>query len=238
MNNQTPSEKPSSVVRFGNLAMILLVVIGLPAGVLAIILHFAVRLGIPFSGPPPTPQAISVTYLPLPIVEITPMPSSSSLPDRGTFNGQVEIYTNRFDLQWMSNEEIGFYFYPGRFHNMNMSQAGMLQEHQWAYSLKFPWPTAPFSGELTQPIRGSVSVLLNSRAIDHDMRGPAVAEFVEILSDPQQMNLSNEGILARCRYHIHGQVTLTSYSPVVGNFQFACQFDATEYALVSGWFWE
>jgi hypothetical protein len=52
------------------------------------------------------------------------------------------------------------------------------------------------------------------------------------------MNLSNEGIRARCRYQVHGQVTLISISPVIGNFQFACQFDATEYALVSGWFWE
>jgi hypothetical protein len=236
MNNQTSSEKPSTVVRFGNLALILFVVISLPVGVLAIILHFAVRLGILFSGPPPTPQAISLTYLPLPVVEITPMPRRDSLPERGVFNSQVELYTNRFGQQWTGGEEIRFYFYPER--NMNIDQAGVFQEHRWRFSINFPWPTAPFSGELTQAIRGSVSVLLNPQEIDPDIRGPAVAEFVELLSDPQQMNLSNEGIRARCRYQVHGQVTLISISPVIGNFQFACQFDATEYALVSGWFWE
>jgi hypothetical protein len=141
----------------------------------------------------------------------------------------------------MGGEEIRFYFHRdmiGDEDTINIGQGGILQERRWHFSVEFPWPTAPFSGELTQAIRGSVSVLLNPQEIDPDIRGPAVAEFVELLSDPQQMNLSNEGIRARCRYQVHGQVTLISISPVIGNFQFACQFDATEYALVSGWFWE
>jgi hypothetical protein len=231
------SDKKTNISRYIiNGMLILLLVMGFGTGLLIIAVQAALDSGMKLSRPRPTPQAISLTYLPLPVVEITPMPRRDSLPERSVFNSQVELYTNRFGQQWTGGEEIRFYFYPER--NMNIDQAGVFQERRWRFSINFPWPTTPFSGELTQAIRGSVSVLLNPQEIDPDIRGPAVAEFVELLSDPQQMNLSNEGIRASCRHHVHGQVTLTSISPVIGNFQFACQFDATEYALISGWFWE
>jgi hypothetical protein len=96
----------------------------------------------------------------------------------------------------------------------------------------FPWPEESFTEQQVYPIDGTIKQG-SARSFDRGARGPAVAEFREVDLDHPSYNY-----LARCRHHVHGQVTLISISPVIGNFQFACQFDATEYALVSGWFWE
>jgi hypothetical protein len=198
--------------------------------------------------PQPIPPALSLTHLPLPDVMITPGPAvTPDFDDDETYfsrelNAEVEIYINRFDLQWFPDEPLIFVrrISNGQYDDrlpVLLFQRGDIEGRLWRYDVVFPWPPEPFSGQMVYRIDGTTG-MFGPGNLDPGARGPAGAEFVELHPNPHEVDPSDEVALARCRHHVHGQVTLTSILPVIGNFQFFCQFDSTDYAQVSGRFWE
>lgn len=192
----------------------------------------------------------------IPILRLNPQPTARAMPTADithdlymnryywsgnsgfgiTLNATLDVYNSRLDGSLPTTDRLNFGL---RFVNGEPSPlvpaylSGGNLDARWSIEVVFPWPTQPLQFPITYTIHNTISVRGGGRI---EGIGPAGAEFLEYAEQP--WSGSDPDYSGRCRHYVDGYITLLSTEPLVGEFQFFCQFDSTDYAQVSGRFWE
>ena len=177
------------------------------------------------------------TPLPLP-APVTPQGTASvtELPeDRSRYslvvNASLHVYNSRLGGLLPTMDELNVTFPSG-------SGIGSLSgEHlraRWEFLIAFPWPEEPVTETIVFPINGYLE-----EGNVYDL-GQATAQMREYALKPWHnfdfsTRPSYSGV---CRHFVSGYISVISIDPLLGEFQFFCQFDNIDYAQVSGRFWQ
>jgi hypothetical protein len=193
----------------------------------------------------PRPTAL---LLPPPIVH----DSASNTPDHGSrdsegislfLNASLEIYNSRLGGVQEPTDRLVFRldYFNGEPHPMHRASFyGVNHDARWIFVVAFPWPIEP----VQFPVRYPINDAMYSReafSMSSGSPSPAGAEFREYAEEQDREYPripSDPNYSAVCWHYVDGYITLLSTDPLVGEFQFFCQFDSTDYAQVSGRFWE
>lgn len=196
------------------------------------------------------------TLLAVPQVEDTTTETDTSAlnsQDESLFtinlHSAILFYSSRLGNPWSTNDNIRF-TYVDRSQHGTMPYGSLMSRNigeLWEYGIVLPLPPEVMVEPVHFPI-AHIDIESDSYGdyqIENGIFIPIItgtnriiipgAVFLEISKEQYESDLQYS---ARCHHYVNGQITIFSMEPVVGEFQFFCQFDSTDYAQVSGRFWE
>lgn len=217
------------------IAFLIIYVVGIVAVCKSLEYWNSFRLGIPLN-PRPTPL---------------PLPSSVAVE---RISATPEVFENGYRLR-LNTTVTAYISYAGRSEvsgdfltftrayivqpNSNRGPASLMLSTEsnfregngywklyWMLIIAFPW----IEDSLTQPVTYPILWDLQFYSAPPPNTDSAGAEL-----EVNGLGVNNKWY---CRIYQDGYITLLSTDPLVGEFQFFCQFDSTDYAQVSGRFWE